>query len=120
MSQHTAKNTVTRIAGDDKHAANRRVLLTAIGVTGATAAAVPNHWLTPLIQSVVLPAHAQTSCVTDSVVGGPLIGNPSGATTCQAACEAEAAAQNANLCAVEETQDAQGATQCGCSLDLPE
>lgn len=97
----------------------RRKLLTAIGVTGVAATAAPASWYKPVIQSVVLPAHAQTSCVTDSVVGGPLVGNPSGAATCQEACEAEAAAQNANLCSVEETQDAQGATQCGCSLDLP-
>ena len=73
------------------------------------------------MNAVVLPAHAQTSmCITDTMVGGPLAGNPSGATTCQAACEAEAAAQNAQLCNVTETVDAMGATQCGCDLDLPQ
>jgi len=78
-------------------------------------------WSTPLVNSVLLPAHAQTSalCVTDTTVGGPLIGNASGAATCQAACEAEAASQNAQLCDVREFLDASNATQCDCDLDLP-
>ena len=82
---------------------------------------MPAKWSKPIIDSVILPAHAQTSvlCVTDVTVGGPLIGHPSGAATCQAACEAEAAAQSAQLCSVTETVDSLGATQCGCDLDLP-
>lgn len=103
---------------------DRRKLLSLIGVSGIAAAAVPSSWVTPAINAVVLPAHAQTSeapamCETDSQAGGPLIGNASGATTCQEACEAEAAAQGAELCAVTETQDAMGDTQCGCDLDQP-
>jgi len=71
-------------------------------------------WSQPVIKAVVLPAHAQTSmCITDMTVGGPLAGNASGATTCQAACEAEAA-----LCEVRETPTVTG-TDCACDLDLP-
>jgi len=98
---------------------NRRKLLTTIGLTAAATAAAPRQWSKPIINAVVLPAHAQTSCMTDSSIGGPLLGNPSGAATCQAACEAEAAAQGAQLCAVTETIDAANATQCGCDVDLP-
>lgn len=78
-------------------------------------------WSTPFIGSVLLPAHAQTSvamCTTDTTVGGPLAGNSSGASTCQAACEAEAASQNAQLCEVRETTTSSG-TDCSCDLDLP-
>lgn len=99
---------------------SRRKLVTTLGVAAATAAVVPNQWSKPIINAMVLPAHAQTSmCVTDTTVGGPLLGNPSGATTCQAACEAEAVAQSAQLCNVDETVDGVGATQCDCDLDLP-
>ncbi len=76
-------------------------------------------WAKPMVNSIVLPAHAQTSmCVTDMTVGGPLFGNASGATSCQAACEAEATSRNAQLCAVIETPTATG-TDCTCELDLP-
>lgn len=76
-------------------------------------------WVTPIIRTVVLPVHAQTSaaCVTDATVGGPLAGNASGAATCQAACEAEANIRNAQLCSVTETNPASG-TECACELDL--
>lgn len=100
--------------------AERRKLLAVIGIGSLAPLAVPTKWSKPIIDSVILPAHAQTSmCVTDVTVGGPLIGNASGATTCQAACEAEATAQGAQLCSVTETVDSGGATQCGCDLDLP-
>ena len=99
---------------------DRRKILAAIGVGSAASLMLPTQWSKPIIRSVMLPAHAQTSiCVTDITVGGPLVGHSSGATTCQAACEAEAAAQSAQLCSVTETVDAGGATQCGCDLDLP-
>lgn len=76
-------------------------------------------WVKPLVNSVVLPAHGQTSmCMTDITVGGPLAGNASGAETCQEACEAEAVAQDAQLCAVRETMPTSG-TECSCDLDLP-
>lgn len=86
------------------------------------AAVTSGVWSKPVINAVMLPAHAQTSvamCTTDNTVGGPLAGNASGATTCQAACEAEAADMNAELCAVNESTDASGATLCECELDLP-
>ena len=74
-------------------------------------------WVKPVVNSVILPTHAQTSmCVADMAVGGPLSGNPSGATTCQAACDAEATARNAQLCAVIETPTATG-TDCTCEID---
>jgi len=101
---------------------NKRKML---GITGAVAlvSSMPGSWTRPVIQSVILPAHAQTSemimCMaTDTTVGGPLEGNPHSATTCQAACEAEATAQNAGLCAVNETTTATG-VDCLCDLDLP-
>jgi hypothetical protein len=100
----------------------RRKLILALGATGMVIGGfAPKQWTRPIVNAVVLPAHAQTSttCVTDSTVGGPLIGNPYGATNCQEACEAEAADLGAALCSVEETVDGSGATQCGCDIDLP-
>ena len=98
---------------------SRRKLLTFVGVSGIVAGTAPTKWSKPVISSVLLPAHAQTSCTTDAVVGGPLLGHSSGAANCQLACEAEAADLNAQLCSVEETIDMAGATQCSCSVDLP-
>ena len=99
----------------------RRRLLALMTVGGAASYSLPTAWVSPIINSVVLPAHAQTSatCVTDTQVGGPLIGNASGATTCQAACENEAEARGAQLCLVTETVDDNNAVQCECDLDLP-
>jgi hypothetical protein len=85
-----------------------------------TAATLP-VWSTPVIAAVVLPAHAQTStsmCITETTVGGPLAGHPSGAATCQAACESEATNLNAQLCDVRETPTGAG-VDCSCDLDLP-
>ena len=74
-------------------------------------------WVKPVVNSVILPTHAQTSmCVADMAFGGPLSGNPRGATTCQAACDAEATARNAQLCTVIETPTATG-TDCTCEID---
>ena len=93
---------------------NRRKLLTVTAV--ATASPL---WVKPVINAVVLPAHAQTSmCMTDTTVGGPLAGNASGAANCQAACEFEAQTVNAELCEVRETETATG-IDCACDLDLP-
>jgi len=102
---------------------SRRKAMTVMAAVGGTTVFLPHQWSKPILDAVVLPAHAQTSmamCVTDTTVGGPLIGHPSGAATCQAACEAEAVSQNAELCAVDESVDASGATQCECELDLPD
>ena len=100
---------------------SRRKLLATLGVGTVAAVTLPSKWKKPMVDAIVLPAHAQTSatCMTDVTVGGPLLGNPTGAATCQAACEAEATAQSAQLCNITETVDAMGATQCGCDLDLP-
>lgn len=82
-------------------------------------AALSPVWIKPVINSVVLPVHAQTSmCMTDTTVGGPLAGNASGSTTCQAACEFEAQSVSAQLCEVRET-DTATSTDCACDLDLP-
>ncbi|RBP51005.1 hypothetical protein [Arenicella xantha] len=98
--------------------ARRKQLLMIAGVAGGTL--LLTGWGKPIVNAIVLPAHAQTSiCTTDTVVGGPLAGNASGATSCQTACEAEAADQSAQLCRVEESLDAMSATQCSCELDLP-
>lgn len=86
---------------------------------GTTAALSP-VWAKPVINSVILPAHAQTSmnmCTTDITVGGPLAGNASGATSCQAACEAEATSLSGQLCEVRETTTATG-TDCSCDIDI--
>ena len=114
----TIKRQITHIDNMNKQ---RRQLLLALSATGIFVSGVaPKQWTTPIINSVMLPAHAQTSvCMTDATVGGPLIGNSSGALNCQDACEAEATDQNAQLCAVEESVDGNGATQCSCDLDLP-
>lgn len=93
---------------------DRRKLLTVTAV-----ATVSPLWVKPVINAVVLPAHAQTSmCMTDMTVGGPLIGNASGADNCQAACEFEAESQGAQLCAVEEVTTSNG-VDCSCDIDLP-
>jgi len=98
----------------------RRKVLSIVGAGALLTTAMPSKWSAPVINAVMLPAHAQTSmCVTDITVGGPLAGHPSGAATCQAACEAEAVTQNAQLCAVDEFLDGSGDTQCDCELDLP-
>ena len=92
---------------------SRRALLKGVGWASV--------WSTPIVSSIVLPVHAQTSaaiCETDSTVGGPLAGNPSGAATCEAACEFEAASEGAELCDVRETSTGSG-TDCSCDLDLP-
>lgn len=77
-------------------------------------------WSKPSINAIILPAHAQTStmCMADTTIGEPLAGNPSGATSCQAACDAEANDRNAQLCEVRKTPTSSG-TDCSCDLDLP-
>lgn len=98
----------------------RRQLLSLLGGGTVIALTVPTSWVKPVISSVVLPAHAQTSlCTVDTIVGGPLVGHPSGASTCQAACEFEADAESAQLCNVTESLDSSSAVICSCELDLP-
>ncbi|NND01135.1 MAG: hypothetical protein HKN85_13220 [Gammaproteobacteria bacterium] len=97
---------------------DRRKLLMLVGIGGVAAGTLPGNWSRPIINAVILPAHAQTSCVADAQVGGPLTGHPSGSATCQAACQSEADALGAQLCEVTETVVG-GATQCACDIDLP-
>ena len=100
---------------------DRRKCLTTILAGGVVVGALPHRWSKPMIDTVLLPAHAQTTeCIGEVTVGGPLLGNPSGAPNCQIACEDEAAAQGAELCLVEQYSDASGATQCDCSLNFPD
>jgi hypothetical protein len=114
MSDMTINNDNKKADTIPTVAQDRRRLFGALAITTATAV-----WHTPIINAVILPAHAQTSiCVTDTTVGGPLAGHPSGAANCQAACEAEAISQNAQLCAVTETNTPSG-IDCECDLDLP-
>ncbi len=86
-------------------------------VIGLSLLALPVAWKTPIVKSVVLPAHAQTSiCVADTQAGGPLSGNPYGATNCQDACAGEAANIGGELCSVSES----GSTtnpDCLCQID---
>lgn len=91
-----------------------------LGLT--TAVLLTPFWSKPIINAVILPAHAQTSgamCVTDTTVGGPLAGNASGATSCAAACEFEADAigPDAQVCAVREIPIAGGGVDCACDID---
>ncbi|GHA18240.1 hypothetical protein GCM10008090_29770 [Arenicella chitinivorans] len=84
----------------------------------ATTAALAPLWAKPVVNTIVLPAHAQTSvCVTDTTVGGPLAGAPDNPPNCQVACEAEAARENALLCEVRETPTDSG-TDCACDIDV--
>ena len=106
-------------ASKQPNKATRRKLLISIGAGGAFANTLPAHWTRPIVDSVLLPAHAQTSCNTETQVGGPLIGNASGATNCQDACIAEADDLGVQLCGVSESTDSNDATICACDIDLP-
>ena len=91
-----------------------------LGLTAVTLTAP--IWSKPLINAVILPAHAQTSaamCMTDTTVGGPLAGNASGATSCAAACEfeADAISPTAEVCEVRETINSSGGIDCACDID---
>ena len=98
---------------------DRRKVLSFMSAGVLVTTVMPKQWVAPVVNAVILPAHAQTSiCTTDITVGGPLAGHPSGAANCQDACEAEAVAQSAQLCSVDEFIGS-GATQCDCELDLP-
>ena len=50
----------------DQDLQQRRKTIRSIGITGglaATSAATPTKWLKPVVENVLLPAHARTSCV---------------------------------------------------------
>lgn len=106
----------------DAKLVSRRKLVTLLGVSGIVVGGMPERWSRPIINSVLLPAHAQTtgvaSCNPDIQIGGPLAGNASGASNCAEACEAEAVTQNGELCGVTESTDATGNVICGCDIDV--
>lgn len=121
MNNQVKTKTNISMKSDNETTRSRRKVLSMMGAGVLITSAMPKKWVAPVVNSVMLPAHAQTSmCVTDVTAGGPLAGHPSGAANCQLACEAEAEAQNAQLCAVEEFVDSSNDTQCDCELDLPE
>ena len=51
----------------------RRQLLKSLGISAAGAAMMPNRWSQPVVESVILPAHARTSVMAmlNGVVDGP-------------------------------------------------
>lgn len=65
-------------------ASKRRRLVAAGAVAGAFAASAPPRWRRPLVQSVLLPAHAQTS----HVAGGIAAASPLSAFTLTGHCSA--------------------------------
>lgn len=95
----------------------RRKLLTFLGASGVVLAAPVTQWAKPVVNSVMLPAHAQTSCMVDATFTGNLAGHPSGAANCADACAAEAVTQNATLCSSSST-GAPGSEVCSCDFDL--
>ena len=91
----------------------------------ASVGAIPVAWHAPVVKTVILPAHAETTEVVDDCsnsrqVGGQLEGNPYGAENCQDACQAHADANQLELCEVSE-EIVEGRTQCLCDvIDLVE
>ena len=86
----------------------------------ASVGAVPLAWHTPVVKTVILPAHAETTepvenCSSPQQVGGPLEGNPFGAESCQEACEAYVEENDLELCAVNE-EVIDGSTECTCDV----
>lgn len=56
----------------NKQINHRRQWLKTVGVTGVAAAALPSRWTTPVINSIVLPAHAQTSTACGVFIDEPV------------------------------------------------
>ena len=89
----------------------------------ASLGVLPLAWNQPVVNIVLLPAHATTTteitaCEPNYVAGGSLVGNPYGASNCTEACEALAGDVGGELCAVEETTTSRG-VQCSCQISLP-
>lgn len=56
----------------------RRKILTAAGLIGVAGSQLPSGWTKPLVNSVILPAHAQTSgCSAEDVAGNWAFSVPS-------------------------------------------
>lgn len=96
---------------------NSRLRRKIIKITGFGSVAV---WQFPVMKSIVLPAHAQTSsilCESNFTSGGPLIGNPYGAESCTDACQSAAEEVNGQLCAAEEMTEGTDSI-CHCDIEI--
>ena len=72
MSKESKANNRDVGAEKNKQAMNRRKLLGSLAVVGGVGA-MPSSWVKPVINSVILPAHAQTSESDTSAPTTPLI-----------------------------------------------
>lgn len=59
---------------DSNKPSSRRRCLKTFGLTSVAMAALPSRWTTPVVNSVVLPAHAMTTLTDPSC--GPLVAEP--------------------------------------------
>ena len=103
-----------------KNENQRRKLLQGVLLgTLAAPAVLPSRWSKPLVNAVLLPAHAQTSaavCNANLTTQGPIEANPFGATNCNDACESSAMEVDAKLCTVESRIIADK-EECFCHMD---
>ena len=65
----------------------RRELLKGVMGAGALSIALPDSWAKPIVNAVLLPAHAQTSACPEMVIGNVTFGPQSGTPT-PAVCRA--------------------------------
>ncbi len=103
-----------------KNNKQRRMLMQQV-LLGTLAAPVvlPTSWSKPVVNAVLLPAHAQMSaavCNANLTTQGPIEGNPFGATNCTDACNSSAMEIDAKLCTVESRIIA-GKEECFCNMD---
>ena len=73
MSKESKANNSGVKEEKNKQAMNRRKLLGSLAVVGGVSA-MPSTWVKPVINSVVLPAHAQTSATDASSPISPAVG----------------------------------------------
>jgi hypothetical protein len=103
-----------------KNENQRRVLLQRVLMgTLVVPIVLPTKWSKPIVNAVLLPAHAQMStamCNANLTRQGPIEGNPYGATNCTDACNGSAMQEDAKLCSVESRIIA-GKEECFCHMD---
>ena len=81
MSKNVKNNVIELAVNKEKKGLNRRKLLGSLAVVGGVSA-LPTSWVKPVINSVILPAHAQTSESDPSASTTPTsASNPSAPTT---------------------------------------